>query len=66
MIRAGEVNIGLAEVKEVNVKKFNEITDDDIRMDGFHDKKSLLMALRKFYGKINEDDVFTQIIFELM
>ncbi len=66
MLRAGDEDIGLAEIKEINIKKFKEITDDDVRIDGFHDKKSLLLALQKFYGEINDDDVFTQIIFELM
>ncbi len=66
MLRAGDVNIGLAKIKEVNIKKFKELSDDDIRIDGFHDKKSLLMTLQKFYGEIKEEEVFTQIIFELL
>ena len=66
IIRAGAREIGRAVIREVRIKRLEEISDEDVRMDGFDDIDALISALEKFYGEVRKDDLFTQIIFELM
>ena len=53
-------------IREVRIKRLEEISDEDVRMDGFDDIDALISTLEKFYGEVRKDDLFTQIIFELM
>ncbi|ADD08024.1 ASCH domain-containing protein [Candidatus Aciduliprofundum boonei] len=64
-IRCGDKIIGKAVIKSVNYKKFKELSQEDIILDGYKKKDELKSALEKFYGKFSEDNIFTQIIFEL-
>ncbi|RJX16139.1 ASCH domain-containing protein [Candidatus Bathyarchaeota archaeon] len=45
----------LGEAKIVSIKRKNilSLTDEDAKKDGFKNKKELLKALRKHYGKIS-------------
>ncbi len=65
IIKCGDRTIGRAVIKEVHHKKFDELTDEDIRMDGYKKREDLKRDLERFYGHFSEDDVFTQIIFDL-
>jgi len=66
ILRAGERVIGRAVIREVNVKKLSDLTRRDIIMDGYSEREELIRDLRRFYGEIDEDAVFTQIVFELI
>ncbi len=66
VLRAGTREIGRAVIREVNVKKLGELTQRDVEMDGYVRRDELISALKRFYGEISEEDVFTQIIFELI
>ena len=66
IIRAGEHEIARARIVKVRIMKLREISEDDVRMDGFESRDSLISALRRFYGEIEEDDEFTQIVFEII
>ncbi len=65
IIRCGDKELGIAEIYEVNIKKFKDLDEMDVLMDGYLSKEDLKRDLERFYGKISEEDVFTQIIFEL-
>jgi len=65
IVRCGEDEIGIAKIYEVNIKRFREIDEIDVLLDGYGSKEELKKALEKFYGKFTEDDMFTQIVFDL-
>ncbi len=58
--------IGKVKIKKVKTKTLHEITDEDAKIDGFKTKKDLFTALKNYYGKIEPNQVFTQIFFELV
>ncbi len=66
VIKSGNKELGTAIIKEVNFKRFTEINCEDVKKDGFAQKKDLRRALEKFYGEFDDDVVFTQIVFELL
>ena len=47
---AGGIWLGTAKIKEVEVKKVRELTDDDALEDGFSNRDELVKALKKIYG----------------
>ena len=65
IIRCGDKIIGKAVIREVNHKKFKDLSEEDVILDGYKNKEELKAALKRFYGEFSEDDVFTQLIFEL-
>ncbi len=65
IIRCGDREIGVATIMDVNFKRFREISEEDAKIDGFKSRDELRMALKKFYGKFEDKQIFTQIIFEL-
>lgn len=65
IIKCGDKEIGVAEIQEVNFKKFKDLEYVDIILDGYKSKEKLKKDLKKFYGEFKEEDIFTQIIFEL-
>ncbi len=65
MVRCGAIDIGLAEIEEVHIKKFREISEEDAIIDGFSTLRELKDALSKFYGNILPETIFTQIKFKL-
>ena len=65
VVRCGERIIGRAIIKDVRIKSFDEITYVDVKMDGYENKEKLRKKLEEFYGKFEDDALFTQIIFEL-
>ncbi len=65
VIRCGNQELGMAKIIEVNIKRFRELEPLDILLDGYEDREKLKKDLERFYGKFSEDDIFTQIIFEL-
>ncbi len=66
IIKCGNKELGMAEIKEVNIKKFRELEDKDVLMDGYISKDALRKDLERFYGKISDEDIFTQIIFDMI
>lgn len=59
--------IGVAKVTKVRHLKLRDLTEEDIKKDGFKTKEELMKILRYFYGKkINDDTNFTQIEFEIL
>ena len=66
IIRAGDREIGMAKITKVRRVRLSELSDEDLRMDGYTDKEYLLRDLKKFYGYISEDAIFTQIVFKLL
>ena len=65
IIRCGNKVIGRAIIKDVKIKTFEELNYVDIMMDGYESKEDLRKKLEEFYGKFDENALFTQIIFEL-
>lgn len=65
IVRCGDREIGVAIIKDVRFKKFGEISEEDAKIDGFESREELRSALEKFYGKFEDEQMFTQIIFEL-
>jgi len=63
-IIAGKESCGYALIKSVVRKKISEISDKDARRDGFRNRKALLKALRKIYGKITPETHVYIIRFE--
>ncbi|OYT41630.1 MAG: hypothetical protein B6U78_02710 [Candidatus Aenigmarchaeota archaeon ex4484_224] len=63
-IYAGNEKIGNAKITKIKVKKFSEITNDEIIKDGFKSKTKLKKALRKHYKTVKANDIFTLIEFE--
>ncbi len=66
IIKCGNKELGMAEIKEVNIKKFRELEDKDVLMDGYISKDALRKDLERFYGKISDENIFTQIIFDMI
>ena len=66
IIRCGNKELGIAEIKGVNIKKFGKLGDKDVLMDGYLSKDALRKDLERFYGKISDEDIFTQIIFDMI
>ncbi len=66
IIKCGNKELGMAEIKEVNIKKFRELEDKDVLMDGYISKDALRKDLERFYAKISDEDIFTQIIFDMI
>ncbi len=66
IIRVGDREIGKAKIVKVRRVHLSELSDEDIRMDGYLKKEDLLRDLEKFYGEVDENAVFTQIIFKLL
>ena len=63
-IFAGSEKIGNAKITKISVKRFSEITKDDIIKDGFKSKTKLKKALQKHYKKVKSNDIFSLIEFE--
>ncbi|MGP3667725.1 MAG: ASCH domain-containing protein [Candidatus Bathyarchaeota archaeon] len=51
-IVAGGEKLGKARILRIIRKEISKLTDEDAEKDGFKDKKELLKALRKHYGKL--------------
>ena len=64
-VRCGDRVIGRAIIRDVKIKTFDEINQEDVIMDGYGSKEELRKKLEEFYGEFGDDAVFTQIIFEL-
>ncbi|MEL9939554.1 MAG: ASCH domain-containing protein [Ignisphaera sp.] len=67
-VYVGHVRIGKAIVKKVQKKKLSELSDDEIKADGFNTREELLKALAKIYGskRVYSDPVVYIIEFQLM
>ncbi len=50
-VYVGHARIGRAIIKKVTKKRLSELTDEEVRMDGFASKRDLLKELAKIYGK---------------
>jgi len=57
--------IGKAIVTNVRIKPLKELTDEDAKRDGFKNRKELLKALKKHYGKLDKDTPVTIIEFKM-
>ncbi len=57
--------IAKARVKAVTCKKLKDLTDEDALKDGFKKLPDLLMALKKYYGKLNPEKEVTIIEFKV-
>lgn len=66
-VYAGFVRIGRAVVKKVYRKKLDELSNEEIRVDGFKSREDLYKALAKIYGskRINSNPYVYVIEFEL-
>ena len=67
IIHGGGKPIAKIKMKNVIVKKVNELTDEDAKKDGFPSVKELLRNLEDVYQtKISDDDLVTIIEFEVI
>jgi len=63
-IIAGGESCGYARIKSIVRKRISEISNKDARRDGFKNKKELLRALKKIYGRITPETKVYIIRFE--
>jgi len=63
-IVAGGESCGYARIKSIVRKRISEISDKDARNDGFKNRRELLRALKKIYGKITPETRIYIIRFE--
>jgi len=63
-IVAGGESCGYARIKSIVKKKISEINNKDAKKDGFKNRKELLKALKKIYGKITPETQVYIIRFE--
>ncbi|MCD6538503.1 ASCH domain-containing protein [Candidatus Bathyarchaeota archaeon] len=63
-IVAGGESCGYARIKSIVRKRISEISNKDARRDGFKNKKELLRALKKIYGRITPETKVYIIRFE--
>ena len=66
ILRAGERKLGFARITKIRFLRLSDLKDKDIKMDGYAKKEDLIRALKKFYGELNGDEIFTQIVFEIL
>lgn len=66
LIHSGGKIIARAEIVDVKVKRFKDLTDDDARLDGFKNKEDLKKELRRIYPSIKEHDKVTIIKFRVV
>ena len=66
-VYVGHVRIGKAKILRVYRKKLSELTEEEIKADGFNTKDELLKALAKIYGnkRISSDPYVYIIEFQL-
>jgi len=55
-----------AEVMKVEKKTISELTDEEIRQDGFKTRKEFISDLTNIYGKLEYDDKIFVITFKLI
>uniref|UniRef100_A0A7C4BD49 ASCH domain-containing protein n=1 Tax=Ignisphaera aggregans TaxID=334771 RepID=A0A7C4BD49_9CREN len=67
-VYVGHVRIGKAKVKRVSKKRLSELTEEEIRADGFSSREELLRSLTKIYGSktISSDPQVYVIEFQLL
>jgi|UniRef100_A0A7J3Z9S1 Uncharacterized conserved protein len=67
-VYVGHVRIGKAKVKRVSKKRLSELTEEEIRTDGFSSREDLLRSLTKIYGSktISSDPQVYVIEFQLL
>ena len=65
-VRCGDEVLGDAVITEIRVLRLSQLTDEDVRLDGYKRRDELLKDLKRFYGDFKDDDVFTQIKFKLI
>ncbi|RLG91722.1 MAG: hypothetical protein DRO36_03605 [Candidatus Hecatellales archaeon] len=51
-IIVGGEKLGEAEIVDIKRKGISSLTDEDAKKDGFKNKRELLKALKKHYGKL--------------
>lgn len=61
IIHAGGRPVAKARITFTRVKRVDDLTDEDARLDGFPDKETLLRELRRVYGDLRRDDYVTII-----
>ena len=60
----GKKYCDMVTVKDVIFKKFNEITDNDAKQEGYNKANELKNVMKEFYPDITEDTICTQVWFE--
>jgi hypothetical protein len=67
-VYVGHVRIGKALIKKVYKKKLSELSEEEIKSDGFQSKEDLIRNLVKIYGskRINVDPEVYIIEFRLL
>ena len=63
-IVAGGESCGYARIKSIVKKRISEINNKDAKKDGFKNRRELLKALKKIYGKITPETQVYIIRFE--
>jgi len=63
-IVVGGEKLGEAEITSIKRKDLLSLTDEDAKKDGFKNKKELLKALKKHYGKLPSDTIVYIVSFK--
>ncbi|MEB3759378.1 MAG: ASCH domain-containing protein [Desulfurococcales archaeon] len=66
IVHSGGRPIAKVRVVDLKVKKVKELDDNDARLDGFNNRRELLEALRKAYGRIHPEEPVTIIYLDLV
>jgi hypothetical protein len=67
-VYVGHVRIGRAKIKKVSKKRLSELTEEEIKTDGFNSREDLVRNLAKIYGNkvISSDPHLYVIEFQLL
>ena len=66
IVHSGGRPIAKVKVVDLKVKKVKELDDSDARLDGFNNRRELLEALRKAYGRIHPEEPVTVIYLDIV
>jgi len=67
-VYVGHVRVGKAKILKVYRKRLSELTEEEVKADGFNSKEDLIKSLAKIYGNkiLNTDPVVYVIEFKLL
>ncbi len=66
IVHSGGRPIAKVRVDKIIVKKVKELNDEDARLDGFRNRRELLDALKRAYGRLSLEEPVTIIYLDLV
>ena len=66
VLESGSKPFAMAYIKGIRKVRLCDLSEEEIRRDGFRSLDELLKALRRYYGHVDEEDDFFLIEFEVI